>query len=62
MALPLVVEKRSVGLIELVDYQSDERWSPRDIAFCQTIATQAALAVRNAQLYEDLRRQVEHDR
>ena len=28
IALPLAVEARSVGLIEVVDYQSDERWSP----------------------------------
>jgi diguanylate cyclase (GGDEF)-like protein len=61
IALPLVVENRSVGLIELADYAGDERWSPRDIALSQTIAHQAALAVRNAQLYEHLRKQVEHD-
>ena len=61
IALPLVVENRSVGLVELADYASSDRWSPRDIAFAQTIANQAAMAVRNAQLYEHLRRQVLHD-
>ena len=61
ICFPLVVEKRAVGLIELADYDSAEPWSPRDISFGQTIATQAALAVRNAQLYEDLQRQVDHD-
>jgi len=61
IALPLVVENRSVGLVELADYVGHERWSPRDIAFAQTIANQAAMAVRNAQLYEHLRRQVLHD-
>src|SRR6476619_1592456 len=61
IALPLVVEARSVGLIEVVDQQSDERWSPRDIGFCQTIAGQAAMAVRSAQLHEGIRRQVLHD-
>ena len=61
IALPLVVENRSVGLIELADYAASDRWSPRDIAFAQTVANQAALAVRNAQLYEHLRRQVLHD-
>jgi diguanylate cyclase (GGDEF)-like protein len=59
--LPLVVEGRSVGLIEVADYDSARRWSRRDIAFCQTIATQAALAVRNAQLYDDLRRRADRD-
>ncbi|MDX6549351.1 MAG: two-component system, cell cycle response regulator [Gaiellales bacterium] len=58
VGLPLVVENHSVGLIELVDYASASRWSPRDVAFAQTIASQAAMAVRNAQLYENLRTQV----
>jgi diguanylate cyclase (GGDEF)-like protein len=59
--LPLVVEGRSVGLIEVADYHSARRWSQRDIEFCQTVASQAALAVRNAQLYEDLQRRVDRD-
>ena len=61
IGLPLVVEGTAVGLIEVVDYVTADRWSPRDIAFCQTIAAQAAMAVRNAQLYEHLRRQVDLD-
>jgi diguanylate cyclase (GGDEF)-like protein len=61
ISLPLVVEGRSVGLIEIIDYVTTDRWSPRDIVFCQTIASQAAMAVRNAQLYEHLQRQVERD-
>jgi diguanylate cyclase (GGDEF)-like protein len=59
--LPLVVEGRSVGLVEIADYRSARPWSERDTAFCQTIASQAALAVRNAQLYEDLRQRVDRD-
>jgi diguanylate cyclase (GGDEF)-like protein len=61
LALPLSVEGRSVGLIEVVDYNSSRAWARRDVSFCQTIAGQAALAVRNAQLYEDLERRVDHD-
>jgi diguanylate cyclase (GGDEF)-like protein len=59
--LPLVVDGRSVGLIEMADYNSARRWAQRDVDFCRTIAAQAALAVRNAQLYEDLRSQVDKD-
>ena len=59
--LPLVVEGRSVGLIEVADYRSSRAWSQRDIAFCQTIASQAAMAVRNAQLYEGLQEQADRD-
>jgi diguanylate cyclase (GGDEF)-like protein len=59
--LPLVVNGRSVGLIEMADYRSARRWAQRDIDFCRTLAGQAALAVRNAQLYEDLRTRVDKD-
>jgi diguanylate cyclase (GGDEF)-like protein len=59
--MPLVIDGRSVGLIEIADQRSTASWSARDIAFLQTIASQAALTVRNAQLYEDLRSQVDRD-
>lgn len=59
--LPLVVDGRSVGLIEMADFTSARRWSRRDLEFCGTIAGQAALAVRNALLYENLRTQVDRD-
>ncbi|HET7172132.1 MAG TPA: sensor domain-containing diguanylate cyclase [Gaiellales bacterium] len=59
--LPLVVNGSSVGLIEMADYTSARRWSQRDIDFCRTLAAQAAMAVRNAQLYEDLRNRVDKD-
>src|SRR6185312_6630755 len=42
-------------------YRSSRVWSQRDIAFCQTIASQAAMAVRNAQLYEGLQEQADRD-
>jgi diguanylate cyclase (GGDEF)-like protein len=61
LVLPLTSDDRAVGLIELVDYNSARRWSKRDIQFCQTIASQAALAIRNAQMYEDLRSRVDRD-
>jgi diguanylate cyclase (GGDEF)-like protein len=59
--MPLVIEGRAVGLIEVADHRSTDDWSDRDIAFLKTIASQAALTVRNAQLYEDLRSQVDRD-
>ena len=61
IALPLVVENRSVGLIEVADYVANERWSAREIAFCQTVSGHAAMAMRNAELHDSLRRQVQHD-
>jgi diguanylate cyclase (GGDEF)-like protein len=61
VALPLVVENRSVGLIEVADYVGNERWSAREIAFCQTVCSHAAMAIRNAELHDSLRRQVQQD-
>jgi diguanylate cyclase (GGDEF)-like protein len=61
LALPLTAGDTAVGLVELVDYRSARRWSRRDVKFCETIASQAALAIRNAQMYEDLRRLVNRD-
>jgi diguanylate cyclase (GGDEF)-like protein len=61
VALPLVVENRSVGLIEVADYAGNERWSAREIAFCQTVCSHAAMAIRNAELHDTLRRQVQQD-
>jgi diguanylate cyclase (GGDEF)-like protein len=61
MEMPLAIEGRSVGLIEVADHRSTGAWTRRDVAFLKTIASQAALTVRNAQLYEDLRSQVDRD-
>jgi diguanylate cyclase (GGDEF)-like protein len=61
LSLPLTAGDSAVGLVELVDYRSARRWSKRDVQFCETIASQAALAIRNAQMYEDLRRLVNRD-
>jgi diguanylate cyclase (GGDEF)-like protein len=59
--LPLAVEGTSVGLIEVADFTSARSWSAREIAFSRTIASQAAMAVRNAQLYEDLQLRADRD-
>jgi len=61
ICFPLVAGGRSVGLVELIDYDSTERWSPRDITFCRTVAAQGAIAVHSARLEEDMRRQVDRD-
>jgi GAF domain-containing protein len=60
ISLPLLIGARPVGLIDVVDYRRSDRWSPDDIAFCRTIASQAAMAILSAQLHDHLR-QVRHD-
>jgi diguanylate cyclase (GGDEF)-like protein len=61
LELPLVVEDESVGLVEVGDETSGAAWSGSDIAFIEIVASQAASAIRNAQLHASLRRQAERD-
>ena len=58
--LPLVAKRQAIGLVELT--------SPRNIAFderrlglAQTMANEAAMALENARLYEQVRHQAFHD-
>ncbi|MEP7054413.1 MAG: sensor domain-containing diguanylate cyclase [Actinomycetota bacterium] len=59
--LPLVVDGSSVGLVELADYDSMTPWNAHDIMFARAIALQAAVAVRNARMYESLAARVDSD-
>jgi diguanylate cyclase (GGDEF)-like protein len=61
LELPLVVEGESVGLVEVGDETNGVPWSRGDIAFIEIVASQAASAIRNAQLHASLRRQAERD-
>jgi GGDEF domain-containing protein len=60
ITVPLVIGARPVGLIDVVDYRRSDGWSADDVSFCRTIASQAAMAIRSAQLHDHLR-QVRHD-
>jgi len=58
--LPLMVKRRTVGLVEL----STARERPLDehgLELAATLATEAAMALENAQLYQELRHQAFHD-
>ena len=61
LELPLVVDGHSVGLVEIGDRTSGEAWSARDVAFIEIVASQAASAIRNAQLHARLRDQAQRD-
>ncbi|MHB9087828.1 MAG: GAF domain-containing sensor histidine kinase [Thermoleophilia bacterium] len=52
--VPLEVSGRRVGAIGAVDVKSGRRFSDDDIDMLNTISRQAAVAVENARLYEEL--------
>lgn len=55
---PLVVEGESLGLVTF-DKHTPAFYSPQDARFASAFAAQAALAVRNARLFEETRRRAE---
>jgi len=51
--VPLLSHDRVIGLLDLIHTQRRE-WSPREIDILQTIATQTANALDNAQLFQNV--------
>ncbi len=54
LAVPLVTQQRVIGAISLDRDASRPFFTPNEIRLCQTIAHQAANAIENARLYEEL--------
>ncbi len=54
--IPLIVGGRVLGVISLAEERDWERspFTPEKVALCQSIAAQAAVAIENAHLYEEL--------
>jgi diguanylate cyclase (GGDEF)-like protein len=61
LELPLVVDGRSVGLVEIGDTVSGAAWAASDVSFIEIVASHAASAIRNAQLHARLRDQAQRD-
>ena len=55
VGVPLVVRDQVLGVLSMQSYQSDA-YGPDEIHLIETIATQAAIAIENAQLYDAVRR------
>jgi diguanylate cyclase (GGDEF)-like protein len=54
LMLPLVARGESIGLMEIVDTE-DREFDAHDVEFCQALCDVVATAVRNAQLYEQVK-------
>ena len=58
--LPLVAKGQSIGLVELTSARQVE-FDDRRLGLAQTMANEAAMALENARLYEQVRHQAFHD-
>ena len=61
LQLPLVADGRTLGVMEVVDRDEARAFSPDDIELCETLAAQAALRLRGAQLFARVRHMADHD-
>jgi len=57
VCIPLVAKDKVIGIINLAKKSSGKIYSSEDIELLSTLANQTAIAVENAKLYEDLKRQ-----
>ena len=54
LVIPLLVRDKVTGIIALEATQAHRRFTPEEIAQCQLIANQAATAIENARLYDEV--------
>ena len=56
LMMPLVVQGRSLGLLEVVDQKRSRDYSRQELRLAEAIAGQAAVAIQNAKLFAERRR------
>jgi diguanylate cyclase (GGDEF)-like protein len=61
LIVPMVANGRTLGIVEIVDPRRAAPFAPGEIRFCQALAASGAGALRQAQLYERVRRLADHD-
>jgi HD-GYP domain-containing protein (c-di-GMP phosphodiesterase class II) len=59
LMLPMRVGEQVIGLVRLGDATQGRTFSPADIRLCQALANQAAIAIKNVNLFEETQRRVE---
>jgi signal transduction histidine kinase len=55
VAVPLRIEDRRIGVLELVNKRGDQQFTPEDVETITLLAAQAAVAIDNARLVTELR-------
>lgn len=59
MAVPLLAGEKLLGVLAIVDLETNRTFSDADIALLNAFAQQATIAIHNSQLYEDANRRAE---
>jgi hypothetical protein len=60
LILPMVHQGQAIGLLEVLDRQRERRFSRQEMRLANALAGQAAVAMRNAKVFAQLRRS-DHD-
>jgi len=55
LCIPLMVKGRLIGILTLNKKMSGDMFTPDDLELLSTVANQAAIAIENAKLYEEMR-------
>ena len=58
---PLAASGRTLAVIEIADIDESRPWQEHEIEFCETLASQAAMTLQQAQLFERIRHMADHD-
>ena len=58
LLLPLLVQDQIIGMVELGERRRDRSFSASEIQLAQTLASQAAIAITNAELFAETQRRV----
>lgn len=63
IAVPLITQKGAIGTLEVLNKRDGTPYSERDVALLETLASQAAVAITNAYLFDqsDLLAEVMHE-
>jgi signal transduction histidine kinase/CheY-like chemotaxis protein len=59
MGVPLIAGEVVVGAMAIQSYEVEDAYDPQDLELFITIASQIAVAIQNAQLYEDTQRRAQ---
>ena len=60
MGVPMIAEDKVIGVITLLNDEREHAYSQDDLDVLFTLTAQAAVAIENARLYEQVKQQVEH--
>ncbi len=54
LAVPMLVKDRAIGVVEVINKQNNARFTERDLELASALASLAAIAIDNANLYAHL--------